>query len=86
MPIVYTLAATKRGTSTLHCGALPDTLHVFKRIQGWVSGTGGGISVKAGDKIVMAPSGVQKERMKPADMFVLDSAGRVPALLDAHAS
>ncbi|GMH43398.1 hypothetical protein BSKO_11320 [Bryopsis sp. KO-2023] len=42
---------------------------------GWVSGTGGGISVKSGDKIVMAPSGVQKERMLPEDMFVLDGDG-----------
>ena len=45
--------------------------------QGWVSGTGGGISVKAGEKIVMAPSGVQKERMHADDMFVLDAAGNV---------
>lgn len=45
--------------------------------QGWVSGTGGGISIKAGDKIVMAPSGVQKERMEASDMFVLDAAGNV---------
>jgi hypothetical protein len=46
--------------------------------QGWVSGTGGGISVRAGeDRIVMAPSGVQKERMQPSDMFVLDGAGNV---------
>ncbi|KAG2493717.1 hypothetical protein HYH03_008230 [Edaphochlamys debaryana] len=45
--------------------------------QGWVGGTGGGISVKAGDKIVMAPSGVQKERMQPEDMFVLDAQGEV---------
>eukprot|EP00879_Flechtneria_rotunda_P021292 GHRR01022435.1.p1 GENE.GHRR01022435.1~~GHRR01022435.1.p1 ORF type:complete len:105 (+),score=16.62 GHRR01022435.1:408-722(+) len=45
--------------------------------QGWVSGTGGGISIKAGDSIVMAPSGVQKERMEPRDMFVLDAQGNV---------
>lgn len=46
--------------------------------QGWVSGTGGGISVKAGDdRIVMAPSGVQKERMQPTDMFVLDGQGNI---------
>jgi len=45
--------------------------------QGWVSGTGGGISVKADpDRIVMAPSGVQKERMLPTDMYVLDGAGK----------
>jgi methylthioribulose 1-phosphate dehydratase/enolase-phosphatase E1 len=46
--------------------------------QGWVSGTGGGISMQAaGGTIVMAPSGVQKERMEPRDMFVLDAAGNV---------
>ncbi|PSC73334.1 putative bifunctional methylthioribulose-1-phosphate dehydratase enolase-phosphatase E1 [Micractinium conductrix] len=49
--------------------------------QGHVSGTGGGISIKVptpgGDRIVMAPSGVQKERMRAEDMFVLDTAGAV---------
>ena len=45
--------------------------------QGAVSGTGGGMSIKVGDSIVMAPSGVQKERMEPADMFVLDAAGEI---------
>lgn len=45
--------------------------------QGWVSGTGGGISMKVGDYIVMAPSGVQKERMQPEDMFILDAQGEV---------
>ena len=41
--------------------------------QGWVTGTGGGISIKVADTIVMAPSGVQKERMQPEDMFLLDA-------------
>ena len=45
--------------------------------QGWVSGTGGGMSIRAGDCIVMAPSGVQKERMVPEDMFVLNAEGEV---------
>ncbi len=46
--------------------------------QGHVSGTGGGISIKPHpDYIVMAPSGVQKERMQPDDMFVLDAKGDV---------
>lgn len=45
--------------------------------QGHVSGTGGGISIKVGDAIVMAPSGVQKERMRPEDMFVLNAHGDV---------
>jgi hypothetical protein len=37
-----------------------------------VTGTGGGTSIKHGDKIFIAPSGVQKELMKPTDMFVMD--------------
>jgi methylthioribulose-1-phosphate dehydratase len=42
---------------------------------GWASGTGGGISIKEGGKIYMAPSGVQKERLKPENIFVLDAQG-----------
>ncbi|MBO6933711.1 MAG: methylthioribulose 1-phosphate dehydratase [Deltaproteobacteria bacterium] len=45
--------------------------------QGWVSGTGGGISIREGDKVYMAPSGVQKERLKPEDLFELDAEGNV---------
>eukprot|EP00002_Diphylleia_rotans_P009645 TRINITY_DN20008_c0_g1_i1.p1 TRINITY_DN20008_c0_g1~~TRINITY_DN20008_c0_g1_i1.p1 ORF type:complete len:248 (+),score=64.95 TRINITY_DN20008_c0_g1_i1:60-803(+) len=44
---------------------------------GWVSGTGGGISIRDGDRIFVAPSGVQKERMKAEDMFELDAQGCV---------
>ena len=33
------------------------------------------LCLQVGEKIVMAPSGVQKERMQKADMFVLDAAG-----------
>ncbi|KAK3054332.1 Methylthioribulose-1-phosphate dehydratase [Extremus antarcticus] len=39
---------------------------------GWVTGTGGGVSIKHGDHVYIAPSGVQKELMKPTDMFVMD--------------
>ena len=53
-----------------------DLCHNFYE-QGWVGGTGGGMSIKTDDLIVMAPSGVQKERMIPADMFVLDTHGNV---------
>jgi len=42
--------------------------------NGWVTGTGGGISIRDGDKIFIAPSGVQKERMLPENMFVMDLA------------
>ncbi|KAK4484709.1 hypothetical protein RD792_007301 [Penstemon davidsonii] len=50
---------------------------------GWVSGTGGSITVKVHDDsvpkseqlIVMSPSGVQKERMVEEDMYVLAPNG-----------
>ncbi|KAI5291577.1 Methylthioribulose-1-phosphate dehydratase [Ascosphaera aggregata] len=38
---------------------------------GWVTGTGGGVSIKSDDYIYIAPSGVQKELIKPDDIFVL---------------
>ena len=44
---------------------------------GWASGTGGGISLKEGGRIYMAPSGVQKERLRPEDIFVLDEDGDI---------
>ncbi|KAL9444070.1 hypothetical protein AB3S75_017281 [Citrus x aurantiifolia] len=50
---------------------------------GWVSGTGGSITVKVHDDsipkpqqlILMSPSGVQKERMEPEDLYVLSGNG-----------
>jgi len=47
---------------------------------GWVSGTGGGISIRAAEGIYIAPSGVQKERLRPEDIYLLDAA----RLDDAH--
>lgn len=42
--------------------------------KGWVSGTGGGICSKVGKKaVLMAPTGVHKERVTPQDLFVVDS-------------
>lgn len=35
-----------------------------------IAPSGGGISIKQDDKIYIAPSGVQKERLQPNDMFV----------------
>lgn len=46
---------------------------------GWVTGTGGGISIRFDDQIFMAPSGVQKEALTPDMIFTLDSDGRVAA-------
>jgi methylthioribulose-1-phosphate dehydratase len=42
---------------------------------GWATGTGGGMSIKLDDKIYIAPSGVQKERIQPDDLFVQDIDG-----------
>ncbi|KAK6946706.1 hypothetical protein RJ641_000179 [Dillenia turbinata] len=52
---------------------------------GWVSGTGGSITIKVHDDsipkpqqlILMSPSGVQKERMEPDDMYVISPNGSV---------
>jgi methylthioribulose-1-phosphate dehydratase len=41
---------------------------------GWVSGTGGGISIRGPEGIYMAPSGVQKERIAAQDVFLLDAS------------
>jgi len=39
----------------------------------WVSGTGGGICSTIGKKaVLMAPTGVHKERVTPPDLFVVD--------------
>jgi len=48
---------------------IPQLLIQFYRL-GWVSGTGGGISIRHNDRIFIAPSGVQKERVRGGDLFV----------------
>ncbi|KAK2853700.1 hypothetical protein Q5P01_006361 [Channa striata] len=50
---------------------IPELCRLFYQL-GWVTGTGGGISLRRGDQIYIAPSGVQKERIQPDDMFVCD--------------
>jgi methylthioribulose 1-phosphate dehydratase/enolase-phosphatase E1 len=61
---------------------------------GWVTGTGGSISIRYGNRIYMTPSGVQKERIQPDELYALDldgnflstpeqkPGGRVPKLSD----
>ncbi|XP_031548707.1 methylthioribulose-1-phosphate dehydratase-like [Actinia tenebrosa] len=50
---------------------IPDLCRQFYDL-GWLTGTGGGISIKHGKEIYIAPSGVQKERIQPDDLFVCD--------------
>ncbi|KAL1883826.1 hypothetical protein VTK73DRAFT_7614 [Phialemonium thermophilum] len=47
---------------------------------GWVTGTGGGCSIRDGDLVYIAPSGVQKELMKPSDIYVLSLAAQSASL------
>jgi methylthioribulose-1-phosphate dehydratase len=42
---------------------------------GWVTGTGGGIGLRRDGRVYLAPSGVQKERIAPADIYVFDETG-----------
>ncbi|MBK5260365.1 MAG: methylthioribulose 1-phosphate dehydratase [Thermoanaerobaculia bacterium] len=44
---------------------------------GWVTGTGGGLCIREGERVIIAPSGVQKERMTPEQMFTLAMDGTV---------
>ncbi|PHH80022.1 hypothetical protein CDD83_3800 [Cordyceps sp. RAO-2017] len=50
---------------------------------GWVTGTGGGCSIRDGDLVYIAPSGVQKELMKNTDIYVLSLAAQDPAAATA---
>ncbi|KAL7419481.1 Methylthioribulose-1-phosphate dehydratase [Cryptotrichosporon argae] len=52
---------------------IPQLCREFYQL-GWVTGTGGGISVRSKDIVYLAPSGVQKERILPEHMFVLPFA------------
>lgn len=45
--------------------------------MGWASGTGGGISLRVGSTIFMAPSGVEKENLQPDDIFEVNADGQV---------
>lgn len=50
--------------------------------NGWVTGTGGGISIRDVDGenpniVYIAPSGIQKERLQPGEMFVAELPGKI---------
>ena len=46
-------------------------------MQGWFAGAGGGISMKVGDSIYVAPSAVPIDRLEADDLFVLRKDGTV---------
>ncbi|KAL2911625.1 Methylthioribulose-1-phosphate dehydratase [Polyrhizophydium stewartii] len=49
---------------------IPELCRLFYTL-GWVTGTGGGITMKKDGLIYIAPSGVQKERLESVHMFIL---------------
>ncbi|KAI1285892.1 Methylthioribulose-1-phosphate dehydratase [Halotydeus destructor] len=55
---------------------IPELCSQFYTL-GWVSGTGGGMSIRRDEDIFIAPSGVQKERIEQDDMYVMDIKGNV---------
>eukprot|EP01119_Soliformovum_irregulare_P014501 TRINITY_DN3967_c0_g1_i2.p1 TRINITY_DN3967_c0_g1~~TRINITY_DN3967_c0_g1_i2.p1 ORF type:complete len:209 (-),score=26.01 TRINITY_DN3967_c0_g1_i2:115-741(-) len=55
---------------------IPQLCRQFYKL-GWVTGTGGGISMRLGDEYYVAPSGVQKERIQSEDIFLLDKDANV---------
>jgi methylthioribulose-1-phosphate dehydratase len=63
---IESLAPRDRSTATL----IAELCRQFYAL-GWVSGTGGGISIRDTQGVWMAPSGVQKERIDPADVYLL---------------
>lgn len=50
---------------------IPELCKQFYHL-GWVTGTGGGISIRSDNKIYIAPSGVQKERIEQCHLYILD--------------
>ena len=51
---------------------------------GWMTGTGGAISMKHGEDIFITPSGVLKENVKEDDIFILSANGQVTKQPDNH--
>jgi methylthioribulose-1-phosphate dehydratase len=69
-----------RETAALVC----ELCRLFYQL-GWATGTGGGISIRDEHGVWMAPSGIQKERIEPADVFLLAPEwDRVEVLEPAH--
>ncbi|KAL0074328.1 methylthioribulose-1-phosphate dehydratase [Phycomyces blakesleeanus] len=54
---------------------IPELCRLFYTL-GWVTGTGGGISIRKDDHVYIAPSGVQKERMEAHQLFVMTLGDR----------
>jgi methylthioribulose-1-phosphate dehydratase len=77
-PLAYSSYAESliHSTDPLHPANLIPQLCAAFYTLGWVTGTGGGASIRHGKHIYIAPSGVQKEKIVSTDLFVLEFATR----------
>jgi methylthioribulose 1-phosphate dehydratase/enolase-phosphatase E1 len=50
---------------------IPELCKQFYHL-GWCTGTGGGMSIREGDEVYVAPSGIQKERIRSDSIYVFD--------------
>ncbi|KAI9668846.1 MAG: Methylthioribulose-1-phosphate dehydratase [Alyxoria varia] len=66
--------ALVRSDDPLHPANHIPTLCAHFYSLGWVTGTGGGASICTSDHVYLAPSGVQKELIKPTDIFILPAS------------
>ncbi|XP_072048070.1 methylthioribulose-1-phosphate dehydratase-like isoform X2 [Amphiura filiformis] len=55
---------------------IPELFRLFWNL-GWTVGAGGSLSIRKGDDIYFPPSGVQKERIQPEDIFVTNMKGEI---------
>jgi methylthioribulose-1-phosphate dehydratase len=71
------LVMKKQATTNKNEGDTRLLICEFLRLfynNGWVTGTGGGICATVADgQVLTAPTGVHKERVLPADLFVVNS-------------
>mmetsp|Transcript_1746 Transcript_1746/g.2999 ORF Transcript_1746/g.2999 Transcript_1746/m.2999 type:complete len:267 (+) Transcript_1746:739-1539(+) len=70
--IVHQEMTYEQGNNTQPKAIITGLCRLFYSL-GWCTGTGGGLSIRENGRIYLAPSGVQKERMREEDIFVLDS-------------
>ncbi|KAK1931675.1 putative bifunctional methylthioribulose-1-phosphate dehydratase/enolase-phosphatase E1 [Phytophthora citrophthora] len=77
----FTRTADAAASSTLvdaqNCRELVCELCRLYYTTEWMTGTGGAMSLRHGERIFVTPSGVPKERLQPEDLYVLDLEGGI---------
>lgn len=79
----YAIGADAASHSTLvdanDCRKLVCELCRLYYTMEWMTGTGGAMSLRHGERVFVTPSGVPKERLQPEDLYVLDLTGNILA-------